>query len=166
MDIASKSYRDELETISDEIINISHRLERLYDAIETGNISDLPGLGEGGVVKAVPAYNVNKKFHPKDEGWNGYVLEISGKKVYHAGDTDLIPEMQSLGDIDIALLPVGGTYTMTAEEAVDAVRFIKPKLAVPMHFGSDVVGTEEDALRFVQGCKEEGFNAEKLEIGK
>ena len=118
-------------------------------------------------VKAVPAYNTNKEFHAKDEYWNGYVLEIEGKKIYHAGDTDLIPEMNALEDmnIDIALLPVGGTYTMNADEASRAVVIIRPKLAVPMHFG-EVAGSMEDALRFVDLCEGEGMKAEVLEIGK
>ena len=129
---------------------------------EPGKLIDL-SIGE---VKCVEAYNPQKQFHPKDEGWCGYILEIGGKRIYHAGDTDLIPEMSTFTDIDIALLPVGGTYTMSAKEAVQAAQTIKPKLAVPMHYGSEVVGTEEDALKFVQGCEEEGIHAEKLEIGK
>ena len=116
-------------------------------------------------IKVVPAYNVDKQFHPKNEYWNGYIVEVGGKKIYHAGDTDLIPEMQQLTDlnIDVALLPVGGTYTMNADEAARAAFLIKPKKAIPMHFGS-IVGTREDAERFVELCKGEGVEAEVLGV--
>ncbi|HLC78423.1 MAG TPA: MBL fold metallo-hydrolase [Candidatus Nanoarchaeia archaeon] len=116
----------------------------------------------------VPAYNVDKSFHPKDEGWVGYVIKIADIVIYHTGDTDLIPEMQKLtgfkqpGKQFIALLPVGGRFTMTADEAVEAAKLIKPSLAIPMHWGS-VVGSEDDAIDFVQGCKEAGIDAIILE---
>jgi len=113
-------------------------------------------------IKAVPAYNVDKQFHSKSEYWNGYILDIGGTKVYHAGDTDLIPEMQTLEGIGLALLPVGGTYTMNAEEAARAAFIIKPRKAIPMHFGG-VVGGREDAEKFVELCKGEGIDAEILE---
>jgi len=99
------------------------------------------------VVEAVPAYNLNKDFHPKFNKWVGYIITIEGKRIYHAGDTDFIPEMRNLKDIDIALLPVGGTYTMTAEEAADAANSFMPKIAVPMHYGK-IVGGMNDAERF------------------
>jgi L-ascorbate metabolism protein UlaG (beta-lactamase superfamily) len=101
----------------------------------------------GITIQAVPAYNTNKKFHPRASGWVGYVVNMNGKRVYHAGDTDRIPEMESLKDIDVALVPVSGTYVMTAEEAAEAVNRMKPKVAVPMHYGS-IVGTKADAERF------------------
>ena len=101
----------------------------------------------GITIQAVPAYNTNKKFHPRASGWVGYVVNMNGKRVYHAGDTDRIPEMESLKDIDAALVPVSGTYVMTAEEAAEAVNRMKPKVAVPIHYGS-IVGTKADAERF------------------
>jgi len=104
-------------------------------------------------IEAVPSYNVNKfrepgkVFHPKEYGGVGYIITLSdGTRVYHAGDTDFIPEMKSV-KADIALLPVSGTYVMTAEEAAEAAKAISPKLAVPMHFGA-IVGSEKDAQRF------------------
>ena len=97
-------------------------------------------------IEAVPAYNTNKNFHPKQNGWLGFVLIVDGVRIYHAGDTDLIPEMDSI-KADIALLPVSGTYVMTAEEAVKAAKIIKPKLVIPMHYGA-IVGSEDDARRF------------------
>ncbi len=97
-------------------------------------------------IDAVPAYNVNKNFHPKSKGWLGFIIEIEGVRVYHAGDTDFIPEMNHI-KTDIALLPVSGTYVMTAREAADAALSIKPDIAVPMHFGS-IVGGKQDPIEF------------------
>jgi L-ascorbate metabolism protein UlaG (beta-lactamase superfamily) len=97
-------------------------------------------------ISAVPAYNIDKHFHPREKNWLGFIIDIEGVRLYHAGDTDFIPEMKEL-NVDIALLPVSGTYVMTAEEAIEAAMAIGPKLAVPMHFGS-IVGGQEDAARF------------------
>lgn len=97
-------------------------------------------------IEVVPSYNTDKKFHPKANGWVGYVFTVYGTKIYIAGDTDYIPEMKKIR-CDIALLPVSGTYVMTAEEAVEAANDIKPVVAVPMHYGS-IVGEESDARRF------------------
>jgi L-ascorbate metabolism protein UlaG (beta-lactamase superfamily) len=94
-------------------------------------------------VRAVPAYNVDKKFHPKAAGHVGYVFTLDGTTVYFAGDTDLIPEMADV-KADVALLPVSGTYVMTAREAVDAATRIGAKVVVPMHYG-DIIGTAKDA---------------------
>ncbi|MFH1325472.1 MAG: MBL fold metallo-hydrolase [archaeon] len=119
-------------------------------------------------VSTIPAYNTDKTFHPKEEGWVGYLLKMNGVVIYHAGDTDKINEMQTLTGHKqankklIALLPVGGRYTMTAEEAAEAAKIIKPYLAIPMHYGT-IIGTEEDAKEFVNLCKEENINAEILE---
>ncbi len=86
-------------------------------------------------VMTVPAYNPDKKFHPKGNNWVGYIITLSnGQKIYHAGDTDFIPEMQKI-ITDIALLPCGGTYTMTARQAAEAANFFKPKVLIPMHCG-------------------------------
>ena len=118
-------------------------------------------------INALHSYNVDKLFHPKEELWLGYLIKMEDVLIYHAGDTDVIPEMQKLtgykqpGKKFIALLPVGGRFTMSAEEAANAAKIIKPTLAIPMHYGS-VVGTEEDAKEFVELCKEEGINAEIL----
>ncbi len=103
---------------------------------------------QGVVVKAVPAYNIGKAYHPKGDRKVGYLVTVGGETYYHAGDTDFIPEMSGLAP-DVALLPVGGTYTMTADEAARAALAIRPKVAVPMHYGS-VVGSEADAARFAK----------------
>jgi L-ascorbate metabolism protein UlaG (beta-lactamase superfamily) len=112
-------------------------------------------------VEAVPAYNINKfrapgeVFHPKEEEKVGYIINFSGVKIYHAGDTDLIQEMKNI-QVDIALLPVSGTYVMTAEEAAEATKIIKAEIAIPMHYGS-IVGSEKDAEKFkkLAACKVE-----------
>jgi len=112
----------------------------------------MPGLTiESGDVRVagVAAYNPDKQFHPKERNWVGFIIEISSKRIYYAGDTDLTEEMKALKDIDIALLPVGGKYTMNAEEAAEATRHMKPKLAIPYHWG-DIVGSRSDAEDFVR----------------
>lgn len=115
-------------------------------------------------IKAIPAYNINKQFHNKEDYWNGYLLDIHGTKIYHAGDTDFIPEMNNLIEdhIDIAFLPIDGKYTMTPEEASRAAFIIKPKIALPMHY-AELSGNIDDAKKFVSLCKEQGINAEILE---
>ncbi len=106
---------------------------------------------EGVEIEAVPAYNTNKQFHTKDKGWVGYIFTVQGQRIYIAGDTDYIPEMKNF-KVDIALLPVSGTYVMTADEAVKAALDMKPKVAIPMHYGS-IVGSEKDAKRFAESLK-------------
>jgi len=118
-------------------------------------------------ISAIASYNIDKHFHPKDEGWIGYLVKMNGVVVYHAGDTDVIPEMKNLTGHKqkekkfIALLPVGGRFTMNSEEAFESARIIKPFLAIPMHYGT-IVGTEEDALDFVKLCNEKNISAEIL----
>ncbi len=97
-------------------------------------------------VEGVCAYNVNKQFHPKSNNWVGYVIKFSDTSIYVAGDTDFIPEMKNI-KAKIVIVPVGGTYTMTAEEAANAVNVIKPEIAIPIHFG-DIVGSKADAEKF------------------
>ena len=119
----------------------------------------------------VPAYNVDKHFHPKDGEWLGYLIKMTNVLIYHAGDTDVIPEMQKLtghkqgGKRFVALLPIGGRFTMSAEEAIEAVKILKPTIAIPMHYGS-VVGSDDDAQEFKELCEEEGFDCEILEREK
>ena len=103
-------------------------------------------------IKTIPAYNTNKKFHPKENNWVGYLLNLQGKVYYVAGDTD-ITEENKITHCDVAFVPVGGTYTMDSKEAGELVNRMKPTFAVPMHYGS-VVGTERDAEMFVQSLEE------------
>jgi L-ascorbate metabolism protein UlaG (beta-lactamase superfamily) len=98
-------------------------------------------------VEAFPAYNIGKQFHPKEAGHVGFLLTLGEERLYFAGDTDFISEMNTI-DCDVALIPVSGTYVMTAEEAAKAAEAIQPRLVVPMHYGAGVVGTLEDARTF------------------
>ena len=102
--------------------------------------------------ETVPAYNVHKPFHPKKAGWVGYILHIGGKRVYIAGDTDATDEAKAV-KCDIALVPVGGKFTMDAEKAAELVNAIRPETAMPTHYGS-IVGKEEDAEVFASLVKE------------
>ena len=119
-------------------------------------------------IEAVPAYNIDKfrsennPFHPKDFGI-GYIIETENSKVYFAGDTDFIPEMKKIR-ADIALLPVGGTYTMTVDEAVGAARKIKPRIAIPMHFGT-LIGSKADAEDFKIKTEKAGIKVVVLDKG-
>lgn len=132
----------------------------------SGNLKTVrPGskINVGGIeIEAVPAYNLNKQFHTKERGWVGYIFSIRGQRIYLAGDTDYIPEMKDI-KADIALLPVSGTYVMTAEEAITAALDIMPKFAIPMHYGS-VVGTKKDAGRFADGLKAAGKGKVKVVV--
>jgi L-ascorbate metabolism protein UlaG (beta-lactamase superfamily) len=101
---------------------------------------------KGVTVEVGPAYNTNKEFHPKEAGMLSFVVTLDGVRYYHAGDTDFIPEMKDM-EVDVAFLPVSGTYVMTADEAVKAAEAIKPKIAIPMHYGA-IVGSQKDAEKF------------------
>ena len=98
-------------------------------------------------IQTVRAYNPDKYFHPKHLNYVGYIVELNGYKYYFAGDTGLIPEMAEI-DADVAFLPVDGRNTMTATEAADAAKMIKPAVAVPIHYGF-VAGSHLDAERFI-----------------
>lgn len=98
--------------------------------------------------ETIPAYNTNKQFHPKENGWVGYIIEIKGVRYYIAGDTDITEENIKV-KCDVAFVPVGGTYTMNFKEAAQLINEIKPKIAVPTHYGS-IVGTKQDAIEFTK----------------
>ena len=115
--------------------------------VAPGDVIEVKGVR----IEAVPAYNNGKKFHPRANGWLGFVLEMDGVRIYHAGDSDFIPEMKEI-KTDIALLPVSGTYVMTADEAVKAALAIQPKIAIPMHYGA-IVGGSSDAEAFDAALK-------------
>lgn len=116
-------------------------------AIKPGQTIEAAGLQ----IHAIPAYNVAQErleMHPRENNWVGYVVELAGTMTYVAGDTDHIPEMADL-KTDLAFVPVGGTYTMDVSEAAGAIKEIRPKLAVPYHFGF-MVGTRSDGEDFVR----------------
>lgn len=121
-------------------------------------------MEKGICVQAVPAYNINKPFHPRGSGI-GFVINVDGVKIYHAGDTDFIPEMSNI-QVDIALLPIGGTYTMDEMEAVKATLAIKPKVAVPMHYGKSAgVELPADPQSFREKIKEQNPSIEVVLMG-
>ncbi len=114
---------------------------QLVNPGDTITINNIP-------VTVVPAYNIIKtQYHPRENNWVGYIINLNGLKIYHAGDTERIPEMKDI-DCDIALIPIGQTYTMSSvEEAVQAIIDINPKVAIPMHYGI-YEGTDDDAMEF------------------
>jgi L-ascorbate metabolism protein UlaG (beta-lactamase superfamily) len=134
---------------------------RRVELVKPGSKITVSGVG----VEAVPAYNVNKfrepglVFHPRSYGGVGFIITVSGVSIYHAGDTDFIDEMRNI-KVDVALLPVSGTYVMTAEEAAKAADAIKPAVAIPMHYGA-IVGSLKDAQEFKRLCKCETVILEK-----
>jgi L-ascorbate metabolism protein UlaG (beta-lactamase superfamily) len=150
--IASSSCKDVLKEFNTIILN-------------PGQVHEEEGI----VIEAVPAYNTNKYrdpvtktvFHAKSQEHIGFIITIGGTRVYHAGDTDIIPEMDGM-QVDVAILPVSGTYVMTAEEAAKAAIIIKPKLAIPMHYAS-IIGKVENAQQFAQLCEENNIQVQILE---
>ncbi len=122
---------------------LKHKIpkEQIYPLVpgQTALIAGVP-------IHAIAAYNINKPFHPKNNGWLGYVVTVDGSRIYICGDTDDTPEARAV-KCDIVCVPVGGTYTMDAREAAVFVNTIKPRIAVPMHYGT-VVGKPADADTF------------------
>ncbi|GAC1322567.1 MAG: MBL fold metallo-hydrolase [Thermoleophilaceae bacterium] len=133
---------------------VAERLGGRVASIVPGDEVEPEGVA-GLSVRAVAAYNTSKRdasgalFHPREAGWVGYDVNVRGERVYHSGDTDVIPEMDSVVGVDVALLPVSGRYVMTASEAAEAARRIQPAVAVPMHWGEQH-GTRADALEFAR----------------
>ena len=128
-----------------KVQSVLRRVTNHVHSINAGEEIEVLGVK----IKAVPAYNIDKPFHPKSAGGIGYVIEVEGKKIYFAGDTDLIPEMKALKklNIDVALLPVGGVYTMNVEEAARAFKMIGAKEGIPIHYGT-IIGTGTDGEQF------------------
>lgn len=102
-------------------------------------------------IETVPAYNKLKPFHPRHNGWIGYILEMNHIRYYIAGDTDITEENQQV-KCDVAFVPVGGTYTMNFQKAANLINQIEPQIAVPIHYGS-IVGTKQNAMDFIQLLK-------------
>lgn len=130
---------------------------RLHDVIGVEPINEYEAYGIK--FKTVPAYNLEKRFHKRKKNWVGYILNLDGSGYYFAGDTDYIPEMDEI-KADVVFLPVGGTYTMNAQEAAQAANSIKPKIAIPIHFGS-IIGSQKDAEAFIENLAE-GIEAKIL----
>lgn len=102
-------------------------------------------------IETIPAYNIIKPFHLKIFGWVGYILEIGGKRIYIAGDTDKTKEAEAV-HCDIAMVPIGGTYTMNAKKAAELINIIQPEVAIPTHYGS-IVGNKNDGELFKENVK-------------
>ena len=135
------------QTLVVSIAEVLKGINGLKQEVKAGDKLEAAGFK----IEVVPAYNTNKKYHPKEAGMVGYIITAGGVRIYHAGDTDLIPEMKKM-KVDVALLPVSGTYVMTSDEAAGAAKVIKPKVAVPMHYGS-IAGSEDDADNFKEKLK-------------
>lgn len=131
--------------------NVIEKLNSNYKTLEVKpeNIYNLNNIS----FMTVPAYNVDKEYHPKDAGYVGYIVTLNNVTYYIAGDTDVLDELKVI-KADVIFLPVGGTYTMTREEAVELANTIKPKYAIPIHYGL-AVGDELDAKYFVNNIDKE-----------
>ena len=155
---------DDLKKVSTDnttVVSAQECLDMLTGFSFKEKIGILPGEEKtvrGIKIKAIRAYNLDKinpetkkPFHPKEDDKIGFLISLNGITIYHTGDTDLTPEMSDLRP-DIALVPVSGTYVMTPREAAKAVEKIKPKIVIPMHYGT-IVGSEKDAHDFKQLVK-------------
>ena len=133
---------------------VAERVRGRVLSVRPGEVVDDDRV-RGVEIATVAAYNTSKRdqegkvFHPREAGWLGYDVGVRGERLYHSGDTDVIPEMDSVTGVDVALLPVSGTYVMTAGEAAEAARRIQPRVAVPMHWGEHI-GTRDDAEAFAE----------------
>jgi len=119
-------------------------------------------------VEAVHAYNLDKQFHTKEDHWQGYLFKFDKVIIYHTGDSDKIPEMEKLtgygkhGQEFIALLPVSGETVMNSDEAAEVAKMLNVNLAIPTHYGAGVVGTIENANKFIEACKQSDIYAQIL----
>ena len=135
------------EKMEGKIGGVSGRMRKVV-TVKPGMFYETDGLE----FDTVPAYNTIKPFHMKSAGWVGYILRIDRKRVYIAGDTDVTKEAKAVR-CDIALVPIGGTYTMNAKQAAELINEIQPEIAIPVHYGS-VVGEKADEETFVANVKE------------
>ncbi len=140
------------ECCAKELAEFGDQLELLTDK-EKHETKDL-------IYWAIPAYNIdkfrtpNEVFHPKEMGGVGFIVEVDRTRFYHAGDTDKIPEMEKLKKIDVAFLPISGTFVMTSDEAIEAAKVIEPRVVVPMHYGK-LLGSVAEATRFQNILREQ-----------
>jgi len=149
-DHCSKADVEKVSKADTAVVAPADTIEKLgaVNAIAPGERTAIKDIA----IEAVAAYNIGKTFHPRGHNWCGAVITIGGKRIYYAGDTDLVPEMSDLKDVDLAMFPVGGTYTLNACEAAKACRAVKCKAAIPYHWG-DVVGEEKDANDFAKAAR-------------
>ena len=135
---------EKMQVKAQEVAGVVGRIE----TVKPGVYREMNGLE----FETVPAYNILKAFHPKSAGWVGYILRIDGKRIYIAGDTDATKEAKEV-KCDIALVPIGGTYTMDAKKAAELVNTLRPNVAIPTHYGS-IVGKPSDGETFAQYVKD------------
>ena len=128
--------------LQDNLINRGIKQEKII-LVKPNEIYTIDGIK----FSTVPAYNINKNFHPKENNWVGYIIEIKENSYYIAGDTDLNQDNIKV-KCDVAFVPIGGTYTMDYKEAAELANQIKPKVVIPIHYGS-IVGTKQDAINFI-----------------
>ena len=142
---------NQIKTDSTKIIIPTELKEKVLDLgfekddillVEPNNKYEIEGIK----FETIPAYNTNKNFHKREYNWVGFIVTIDGKRIYIAGDTDNTEEARQV-DCNIAMIPIGGTYTMTWEEAAELIKQIKPSLAIPIHYKT-IVGSQEDANNF------------------
>ena len=144
-DIAKAGNENTVLIVPEKMREKAREADTLVGSIVTvkpGEKKETAGL----VFETVPAYNTLKPFHPKRAGWVGYIVTLDGRRVYVAGDTDATKEAKAVV-CDIAMVPVGGTYTMDAKKAAELVNTIRPQVAVPIHYGN-IVGSKKDAEEF------------------
>ena len=126
-----------------ELLNLGIKKENIITVAPNNNYNVLDIS-----FKTIPAYNINKPFHPKENNWVGYLINYNNFTYYIAGDTD-ITEDNKLIKCDVAFLPIGGKYTMNYKEAAELTNIIKPKIVVPIHYGL-IIGTTKDAIEFAK----------------
>ncbi len=150
-DIEKVAGRDTVLIVPEKMEKKAKKEAGSFGRIETvrpGEKKEINGLS----FETVASYNLMKPFHPKSAGWVGYIVNAGGKRIYIAGDTDAVQEAREV-KCDIALVPVGGTYTMDAKKAAELVNEMKPEVAIPVHYGS-VAGKPEDGKAFAEMVKE------------
>ncbi len=157
-DISKVSKTETILVVPEKMAKKAEEARNLVAGIETiaqGDTKDVDGLK----IETVPAYNTLKPFHMKSAGWVGYLFEAGGKRIYIAGDTDMTREAMAV-KCDIALVPIGGYYTMDPKDAAALVNTIKPEIAIPTHYGS-IVGSPEDGEVFAK-CVESSIKVEQI----
>ena len=131
------------QDLYDEVLTLGFSEEKIYKVEPNRSY-----VVEGIKIETIPAYNLEKQFHLKKNNWVGYIIIIHNIRYYIAGDTDITEENKKV-NCDVAFVPVGGTYTMNAQEAASLINQIKPKIAIPIHYG-EIVGNNQDAIDFVK----------------
>ncbi len=144
------------QSMIDDALELEREVKEVV-GLKPGVSTEVAGLS----LETVPAYNTIKPFHPRRAEWLGYILNVDGKRVYIAGDTGSTKEAKQV-KCDIALLPIGGTYTMDAKRAADLVSIIKPEVVIPVHYGS-IVGKKTDGQTFASLVKGVATVVEKIQ---